>query len=633
VCGTVEFHAYTHLEVKALDATARTIRGIASTPNPDREGHVFDPLGARFVNPIPLLLHHDQKQPVGQATLTATKAGLLFEATIANVSEPGPLRDRLEDTWQQLQAGLLNKASIGFRVLHGGAERLKSGLLRLFKTEVCELSLTTLPVNAEAVVLTVKSLDATCFAPGLPPAAPRKGRTMTTAEQIADCETRRATNVARMTSILEDDRLEESRQKEYDALQAEVTDLDARLPRLRTFEKTMAATATPVDFPASAPVRTATTMPHIRVTSNLPPGTSFVRYCKAMLAAKGNRFEAIEIAKEWRDTPEVELILRAATNPATTGYTPYAGALVPGLTYLGSEFIDLLRPATLLGRIPGLQSVPFNVKVPRQTADGLVAWVSEGAPKPVSALAFDSVSLGEYKMAQILVFTQELARNSSPRAEDTFRRSMVAGMQKFMDQQFIDPAVAQLAGNHPASITNGVTGIAATTNPLADIAALLSSFVTAGIPLDGVVLLMSPSNAFVLSNRRSAMGAPDFPSVSISGGTISGVPVVTSSVCGTNIIAVVPQYILYADDGGVRIDVSQEASVQMVDNPSAPDATTVYRSFWQDNLIGLRAERFVAWIKSHASAVNMITGTAYVPNVVGAEAPAPLVAPSSYSAK
>src|SRR4029453_3780015 len=131
----MELHAYTHLEVKALDVVARTIRGIASTPNPDREGHVFDPLGAQFTNPIPLLPHHDQKQPVGQATLTATKAGLLFEATIASVTEPGPLRDRLEDTWQQLQAGLLNKASIGFRVLGGGAARLKGGLVRLFKTE------------------------------------------------------------------------------------------------------------------------------------------------------------------------------------------------------------------------------------------------------------------------------------------------------------------------------------------------------------------------------------------------------------------------------------------------------------------------------------------------------------------
>lgn len=604
--------AYSVLEIKAFDLEQRTITGIAATPKLDRQGDVFEPAGATFADDIPLLLHHDKQRPVGRARLTTTKDAILFEATLAQVDTPGPLRDRLEETFQSLTAGLLKGVSVGFRALRDGVKALKGGGLHFLKTEVCELSLVTIPANVDATVLSVKSADA--------PFIPEK-KIMTTAEQITECDNRRTVCVARMTAILDSDQMDEGRQKEYDSLQAEVTDLDARLPRLRAFEKTMVASATPVDQSTATRTITTPTVPTIRVKSNLPPGTGFVRYCKAMLAARGNRFEAIEIAKEWRDTPEVELLLRAASAPATTANVPWAGALVPGLTHLGSEFIDLLRPSTLLGRIPGLQSVPFNVKVPRQTADGLVSWVGQGAPKPVSMLAFDSVSLAEYKMAQILTFTQELARNSSPRAEETFRRSMIAKMQLFMDQQFIDPAVAAVANVNPASITNGVTGIPATTNPLVDIATLLNSFVTANIPLDGVTLLMSPSNAFVLSNRRSAMGAPDFPSIGISGGSVAGVPVITSSVCGTNIIALVPQYILYADDGGVRIDVSQEASLQMVDNPGTPDATTIFRSLWQDNLIGLRAERFVAWIKAHASAVNMITGTAYVPNIATASEP------------
>jgi HK97 family phage major capsid protein/HK97 family phage prohead protease len=612
----VEFHAYTHLEVKALDPVARTIRGIASTPNPDREGHVFDPLGAVFANPIPLLLHHDQKQPVGQATLTATTAGLLFEATIASVTEPGPLRDRLEDTWQQLQAGLLNKASIGFRVLSGGAERLKSGLLRLFKTEVCELSLTTLPVNADAVVLAVKSLEPTCFAPGLPPAAPRKGRTMTTAEQITELEGRRQTIVQQMTAILDDDRMDELKQKEYDGLQAECETLDAKLPRLRTFEKTMATTATPVDHPLLVPRAPAIIRPRARV--NLEPGTAFVRYAMCKAASGGDSLAAIQYASRWRDTtPEVELLLKAATGPAATGSAAWAGALVPTVTHLGSEFIDLLRPATVIGRIPGLRRVPFDVQVPKLTGGGTYRWVGEGAAKPVTQLVFSTVALAHYKIAGILTFTLELARSSDPSAEQTFRDAMVAGIAQFMDAQFLDPTVALVTGVNPASITNGVTGIPATANPLTDITALLNSFIAVNIPISGVVLIMSESNAFILSAQRNAMGEPTFPEVSVGGGTINGIPVITSQAAGTNIIAVVPRYVLYADDGGVSIDVSREASVQMNDAPGVPDATTVFRSLWQDNLVGLRAERFLAWIKAHANAVNMITGTAYAPTVVG----------------
>lgn len=599
--------AYALLDIKAKDPERRTFSGIASTPDLDRQGDIVDPDGVTFRDSIPLLFHHDPKQPIGRVTLTRTPEGIAFEATLPVIDEPGPLKTRVDEAWQSIKAGVITGVSIGHRILAGGVERLKSGARKLTKTEICELSLVTIPANANASIRLVKSLAM--------PARTGPEKPMTTAEQIAACETKRATNLARMEALLSsDEKLTDAQAKDYDDLQGENADLDLRIPRLKALEKSMIAKAEPVGRASAA------ASPIYRVKSNLPEGTGFVRYCKAMCAAKGNRFEAIEIAKtDFLDTPEVELALRAATAPATTTAATYAGALVPGATHLGSEFIKLLRPSTLLGRIGGLRQVPFNTKVPRQTADGTVAWVIEGTPKPVSALAFDSVTLAEYKMAQILVFTQELARNSSPSAEETFRAAMIASMQKFMDAQFIDPAVALVAGKNPASITNGVTGITATTNPLVDIAALLNSFVAANIPLDGVTLLMSPSNAFVLSNRRSAMGTPDFPSVGINGGSIAGVPVITSSACGTTIIGLVPSYILYADDGSVRIDVSQEASVQMVDNPAAPDATTVYRSFWQDNLIGLRAERFVAWTKAHASAVNTIVSTAYVPNL--AEAP------------
>jgi HK97 family phage major capsid protein len=246
-------------------------------------------------------------------------------------------------------------------------------------------------------------------------------------------------------------------------------------------------------------------------------------------------------------------------------------------------------------------------------------------------LAFTTVALAQYKIAGILTFTYELARSSEPSAEQTFRDEMIAGISQFMDAQFIDPAITLIAGVRPASITNGVTGIPATTDPLADISNLLNTFVTAQIPISGVVLIMSESNAFMLSAQRNAMGDPTFPGVSTTGGTINGIPVITSSAAGTNIIGVVPRYVLYADDGGVTVDVSREASLQMVDNPAAPDATTVFRSLWQDNLVGLRAERFTAWIKAHASAVNMITGTAYAPNMVTVQATPPPSAPAPAS--
>jgi hypothetical protein len=99
--------------------------------------------------------------------------------------------------------------------------------------------------------------------------------------------------------------------------------------------------------------------------------------------------------------------------------------------------------------------------------------------------------------------------------------------------------------------------------------------------------------------------------MTINGGTAPlGVAVVTSQIAGANVIALSPMCILFADDGGVTIDVSREASVQMDSAPTnPPDATTVFTSFWQSNLVGLRADRFINWKKARTGCVQYTVQT------------------------
>ena len=71
--------------------------------------------------------------------------------------------------------------------------------------------------------------------------------------------------------------------------------------------------------------------------------------------------------------------------------------------------------------------------------------------------------------------------------------------------------------------------------------------------------------------------------------------------------------ILYAD-GGVVIDVSRQATIQMDSLPdSPPTGSTVEVSLWQYGLVGLRAERMLNWKRSRTSAVQLLSPTAYVP--------------------
>jgi HK97 family phage major capsid protein/HK97 family phage prohead protease len=601
--------AYSLLEVKSLSAERRTFSGIASTPELDRQGDIVDPAGVTFRNPVPLLFHHDQTQPIGTAVLTATPDGILFEATIPVVNDPGPLKTRVDDAWQCIQAGVIRAISSGIRPLANGVQHVKAGVRRLTKSEICEISLVTIPANVSASILYVKSHAA-------PPRQERTMATQTAADHVQNIENKRAAHVARMGDIMklaaDDNRtLVEEEATEHDGLALDVKKFDDDLVRWRSLEKLQITTATPV------PALEAKHYSHVSVRSNVEPGIKMARFVIAKLAARFDGCPAATYAEErWKDTPEVALALKAAVAAGNTTDATWAKPLInPAIT---DDFLPLLRAATIIGKIAGLRKVPFNVNVPAQTGGGTVAWVGELKPKPVTAMAFAMESLGFNKVAAIVVLSQELVRFSNPSAEAVVRDSLVKDIAAYLDAQFINPAVAAVAGVNPASITNGAPTAAATTNPLADILGLINHFATNNIPVDGLTFLLSPANALALSFRTNLDGSPEFPGIGINGGTYKGLQFITSNTLTTNVVALAPQYILMADDGGVTIDASTEASLQMDSAPAAvPDATTVYASMFQMNAVALRAERYITWKRVGTNTVKYLTATAW-PSPTGA---------------
>ena len=626
------YRAYALLDVKQITdgPQRRVIRGIASTPTPDRQGHILEAAGATFPPTIPLLLHHRKESPVGTARLWHGDNAIEFEAELPVIEDPGPVKDEVDRAWTSILHKLIRAVSIGWRPLDDKAiQLLKNGLVRFLRSEILELSLVTVPANHEVSFAVVKAFDlAYRAAAGLSPlpgdagafvvraerARPAMTITETTVDQIKAFEATRAANVARMGAIMEaagakGETLDAAAAEEYDTLAQRNDQVDAHLVRLRAFEKSQAAGA--VAIPAGSNGRPAETpRPVITVKANVEPGIAFVRAICAKIHCKGNVFEAAAYAERWKDsTPEVALFLKAAIAPGTIQDPAWAGALVG--ERMSNEFIALLRPATAIGKIEGWRKVPFGTKVPAQTGGGTYGWVGEGKPKPVTKLAFTSATLPPSKAAGIIVLTEELVRLSSPDAEQVARDDMINGIAAFLDQQLLDPAVAAVVNVHPASLTNGVTPIASVA-PLNDIVAIAMAFTAVDMPIDNLAIVMSPTNALVLSFAVDANGNPTFPGLTQKGGTIKGLQVVTSKAANGNVIGIVPGLVLHGDLGGVEIDVSREASLQMSDTPMDPaDATTVQISLWQNNLVGLRAERFISWLKAHPNAVNYVNNAAY----------------------
>jgi HK97 family phage major capsid protein/HK97 family phage prohead protease len=575
MCPILE-HAYSLLTVKSLTPEGRRFSGIASTPELDRQGESLDPAGVTFRDSLPLLWHHDPRQPIGRVTLTATPEGILFDATIPDVLEPGTLKTRCDEAWQSIKAGVITGVSVGLRKLAQQAQRIT-------KSEICELSLVTIPANASASIRTIKA-----FATERP--------VMTAAEQIQTLEQTRTDLATKMESLLT---VEADEQAVADVKLA-IKNTDTRIDQWRDLETIQRRNATVVK-----------PFGYVSVTPNVEPGIKLARFAIAKLACKELNCSAHEYAARWNDsTPEVALALKAAVNAGTTTDATWAKPLVnPSIS---GDFLPLLRAATILGKIPGLRTVPFNVSIPAQTAGGTYGWVGELKPKPVTAAAFATETLGFSKVAAIIVLSQELVRFSNPSAEAVVRDEMVKGIAAFLDGQFINPAVAAVAGVSPASITNGAPTAAATANPWADLLGLINHFATNNIPVDGLTFIMSPANALALSFRMNSDGSPQFPGVTVGGGTWKGLTFITSNTATTNVVALQPHYILYADDGGVTIDASTEASLQMDGAPDAPvTATTVFASMFQMNAVALRAERFANWKRVGTNTVKYLTATAW----------------------
>lgn len=462
----------------------------------------------------------------------------------------------------------------------------------------------------------------------------------TIAEQIASFEAKRAANVARMTEIMnksgeEGRTLDAAETQEYDGLQADVKTVDEHLVRLRAQEKLLVANATPIKPEIGADPTAASAARGSVITvraPELPKGTAFIRYAQALAAsfyATGHvdQNAALNFAKAnraWKDQcPQVERVLASPNlwqirNAAVAGGTTTADGWATELadyTWMASEFIEFLRPQTIIGKITGLRRVPFNIKMPLQDTGASTGWVGEAARKPVTSMHFDTTTLRFHKAAGIAVVSEELIRFSTPAVEELIRTDLRNSIVQFLDEQFIDPAVAVNGDISPASITNGAStsGAAGTSaaNFRTDLKTALTAINAAEIDPTGLYIIMQPIQALAMSQMVNALGGKEFPSITMSGGTLEGYPVVTSnSVVSGNMVYLQPREVLLADDAAPSVDVSREASIVMDDGGSP--AITTHVSMWQTNQVAIRVEQYITWKRRRSAAVYVKTSCAYV---------------------
>lgn len=624
--------AWSTLDIKSVDASQRIITGIASTPAIDRGGDSLDPLGASFTLPMPLLWAH--KDPIGEVFAADVRPeGILIKARVSSVSADAPqaLKDRLELAWHSMTSKppLVRGLSVGWSPL--SAPVITKGVKRFAKWIWGETSAVTVPMNQEATIFAVKSNDQHVPAAlGTGVSGHRKSAgvsaslrepKMTTSETLTAAQDDLRVKSARLQELENQDETENGLDAdavtERDALAKELPALNAKVARLKTIEASQANLAGAIGFEPAAQ-----RAPRIITSSNpakkeYPAWMPFVRSVMAKAAA-ARRFEdpVVHAQKRWgREMPEVVEYLKASpgtTDPAfgspSSPPAAWGSQLVPLET--GRAFVDMLMPATIIGRL-NLVPTPFLTRIVEQLTGATIEWVGQAAVKPVSELSFNDFSMPRYKVAGIVVISDELARSSQPDAEELVRRSLTNQIVKFLDQQFIDPSVGGSSVS-PASITNSVTPITASgtdiNSLLFDFNAALSTFDAIDLGTSGLAIVTTPALARGISMMITTFGARQFPEMTPTGGSILGYPVIVSnSVVSGDIVFIKQDQVRISSDRQIMIDVSNQATLDMGDG----NGTTF--NLWQRNCIGLRAEEYIAWLKDRDEAVMLISGAAYAP--------------------
>lgn len=654
--------AFSILNVKAVDEEQRVITGVASTPKVDRVGDSVDPMGAKFQTPMPLLLYHDSTLPVGNVTFAKpNKSGIPFTARLPKVSEPGVVKDRVDEAWHSLKYKLIGAVSIGFNAVEAGVERLKDGGLRFNEWEWLELSLVSIPANPDAVITGVKAIDMQINAavngakvsvsvntkeaqpasgpevpkpPGVTgsPNQPPKGGFFSSrgnhmnAKSAAELKALRETKMARLNELgallsEEGHQATDDETGEFDGLTSEVKELDNGI-RLQTLAEMTAKPVIVRDTKSGSAARGGVVFARNQDPDDKFKGQSFTRVqiAKALAYIHGPGV-AMEMARDrWaKSHPKLVEFMRAAVAGGGTGSGEWGAELAQSDTRFTGDFIEYLYGRTVFDQL-ALRSIPGRVHVKGQDGAFTGYWVGESKAIPMSKGDYSSVELTPLKVAGLTVISMELLEDSQPSAEMLVRDGLVEASSQRVDTTFLSTSAAS-AGVSPAGILNGVTPIQASGTDLAavrtDMQSLIYPFVTNKMAT-GITLVMNPATALALSWMYGSLDQRAFPDINQGGGTLNGMPVVVGdNVTPGQIIAIRTSDVWRIGDSGIRISMSREATIEQQDDPTgATDTptgvtTTNLTSMFQEESVAFKVVRRINFQKRRSQAVQYIDNIEY----------------------
>lgn len=667
-----------------LQAEADPYTFVMSTAAIDRMGDVVKQnwrLKDFKRNPI-ALWQHNADQPIGVWENVRVTGGQLMGRL--KLAEKGT--SELIDTVRSLiEQRVLKAVSVGFRSNKQtplDEEKGPYGPLELDDNELLECSVVSIPANQEALS-TAKSVNQSVLArivaePGDNREAVPAFKQLKITRESGNHSTRKTTmplsrseqiaelrdNLVKHRDLLleldekldaaETDEDREDLQREYDEETARMERTEANLQRKLDMEQRMAAKAIEAQgdpepkepaiegelipagqdvalraFPQSQPA--AEHQPVIRIRQNRPKAHRAIATMHSIMLAHVERRNPVEIAaRQYKDEPEIEFLVRAATQEAAPANPGWAAELVRD-TY--SQFLDLVWDASIYGRAPGLR-LNFDgagkIMMPRATggqSDLGGGFVGVGAPIPVRETTFGMLQFGPQKMAVITTYLKEMVRQSNPALEPILREHIVNGTALILDTIFQDDQARTAI--RPAGIKNiaGVPNVNGSTGStvaaiIADCKAMIGRLL-AGNGSDTATWFMNPQRILGLRTvQDAASGAFTFRE-DINAGTFMGYPFVSSkNVTVDEVHLISDDALVHGNDYNPVFETSDQATIVFDDsapehivggpgrNPPADGVATTQpvRSMFQVDGIAMKMTLGLSWEGRRETGIQVLTG-------------------------
>lgn len=627
--------AFARLEIREVDDKTRTFKGVATTATPDRMEDIVDPDGAQFSLPIPFLYQHDSASPIGWID-KAKRVGdeWRVEGRVDNPppDAPATIRERMATAWYELQNKLVRGLSIGFNPKEWSFIK-ETGGIHWLQWEWLELSMVTIPANAEATITSIKSF-AQRAAPGTPgtstarAGAPQaKGTTMKfTREALTALEADRETKTKRMAELHEakgSGQFTEEQRAEFDTLDTEIGNLDDEIRVCRRHVINIAS-AREVDSTArGAPQiyvpKFKDVEPSFKGEEGLKRAVAHIVSMKAIKA--GEMLTPVQAFEQrWGKTnPTMLMIMKTGVAGGGTGSGEWGAELVGVDNRYTGDFITYLYGATVFDALP-LREVPANVAIKGQDGAFTGYFIGESKAIKVSAGDFSTTSTTPYKAAGMTVISNELVEDSSPAALGLCGDGLREAVAQAVDTKFLS-ADAISAGVNPAGILNSIAAISSNGGDAqsiaTDVKALFAPFISAKNTRGRFAWVMTPTTALALSLMKNALGQPEYPTLTASGGTWQGYPVFTGDNVGVgDVILIKCDDVWRIGDSGVRLALSDSAMIEQdtaptgaSDTPTAASATLM--SMFQEDSTAIRVIRRISWGKRRSGAVQWTGNAAY----------------------